>query len=38
MKNKVALDLVYIRNRSLWLDVKIMASTLPVMIGKKGAH
>ncbi|HYW49614.1 MAG TPA: sugar transferase [Gemmatimonadaceae bacterium] len=38
VKNKVALDLVYIRNRSIWLDLKIMALTLPVMIGKKGAH
>ena len=38
VKNKVALDLVYIRTRSIWLDVRIMASTVPVMIGKKGAH
>ena len=38
VKNKVALDLVYITNRSLWLDVKIMANTLPVMVGRKGAH
>jgi lipopolysaccharide/colanic/teichoic acid biosynthesis glycosyltransferase len=38
VKNKVALDLEYITNRSLWLDLKIMASTLPVMIGRKGAH
>ena len=38
VKSKVALDLEYITNRSLWLDLKIMASTLPVMIGRKGAH
>ena len=38
VKNKVKLDLVYIANRSIWLDVKIMANTLPVMIGRKGAH
>ena len=38
VKNKVALDLEYINNRSLWLDLKIMANTLPVMIGRKGAH
>ena len=38
VKSKVALDLEYITNRSLWLDMKIMASTLPVMIGRKGAH
>ena len=38
VKNKVKLDLVYIANRSIWLDVKIMVNTLPVMIGRKGAH
>lgn len=38
VKNKVALDLEYITNRSIWLDIRIMASTLPVMIGRKGAH
>jgi lipopolysaccharide/colanic/teichoic acid biosynthesis glycosyltransferase len=38
VKNKVALDLEYIGKRSLWLDLKIMLSTVPVMIGKKGAH
>jgi lipopolysaccharide/colanic/teichoic acid biosynthesis glycosyltransferase len=38
VKNKVALDLEYINNRSIWLDVKIMSRTLPVMIGRKGAH
>ena len=38
VKSKVALDLEYITNRSLWLDMKIMAGTLPVMIGRKGAH
>ena len=38
VKNKVALDLVYIANRSIWMDLKIMANTLPVMVGRKGAH
>jgi lipopolysaccharide/colanic/teichoic acid biosynthesis glycosyltransferase len=38
VKNKVALDLEYINNRSVWLDLKIMSRTLPVMIGRKGAH
>ena len=37
VKSKVALDLEYITNRSLWLDLKIMSRTLPVMIGRKGA-
>jgi lipopolysaccharide/colanic/teichoic acid biosynthesis glycosyltransferase len=38
VKNKVALDLEYISNRSIWLDFRIMLHTLPVMIGRKGAH
>jgi lipopolysaccharide/colanic/teichoic acid biosynthesis glycosyltransferase len=38
VKNKVALDLEYIANRSLWLDLKIMLHTPLVMIGRKGAH
>ena len=38
VKRKVALDLEYIRDRSVWKDVLIMARTLPVMIGRKGAH
>jgi lipopolysaccharide/colanic/teichoic acid biosynthesis glycosyltransferase len=38
VKNKVTLDLEYIARRSVWFDVKIMLSTLPVMLGQKGAH
>ncbi|MCC7054115.1 MAG: sugar transferase [Gemmatimonadaceae bacterium] len=38
VKNKVALDLEYIAGRSLWMDLRIMASTPFVMIGRKGAH
>ena len=38
VKKKVALDLEYIAARSLWLDLKIMASTIPVMIGRRGAR
>jgi len=38
VKNKVALDLEYIANRSVWVDLKIMARTPLVMIGRKGAH
>ncbi len=38
VKNKVALDLEYIAKRSLWMDIRIMSRTLPVMIGRKGAH
>lgn len=38
VKRKVALDLEYIRERSVWKDLAIMARTIPVMIGRKGAH
>jgi lipopolysaccharide/colanic/teichoic acid biosynthesis glycosyltransferase len=38
VKNKVALDLEYIARRSVWFDLRIMVSTLPVMLGQKGAH
>jgi lipopolysaccharide/colanic/teichoic acid biosynthesis glycosyltransferase len=37
VRRKVVLDLEYIRNRSTAEDLKIMARTLPVMIGKKGS-
>jgi lipopolysaccharide/colanic/teichoic acid biosynthesis glycosyltransferase len=37
VKRKVGLDLEYIRRRSAIEDLKIMARTVPVMIGKKGA-
>ncbi|MCU0649407.1 MAG: sugar transferase [Gemmatimonadaceae bacterium] len=38
VKRKVALDLEYIRHRSIWHDLAIMLRTVPVMIGRKGAH
>jgi lipopolysaccharide/colanic/teichoic acid biosynthesis glycosyltransferase len=37
VRRKVVLDLEYIRSRSTVEDLKIMARTLPVMIGKKGS-
>lgn len=37
VRRKVVLDLEYIRNRSTVEDLRIMAKTLPVMIGKKGS-
>jgi lipopolysaccharide/colanic/teichoic acid biosynthesis glycosyltransferase len=37
VRRKVVLDLEYIRNRPTVEDLKIMARTLPVMIGKKGS-
>ena len=38
VRKKVAFDLEYIRTQSLWLDVKIMCLTIPVMVFKRGAH
>ena len=37
VQRKVALDLEYIRSRSAVADLKIMALTLPVMVGRRGA-
>jgi len=37
VRKKVSLDLEYIGRRSVARDILIMARTLPVMIGKKGA-
>ena len=37
VRKKVSLDLEYIRRRSAAEDFRIMARTVPVMIGKKGA-
>lgn len=37
VRTKVVFDLEYIRRRSTLEDLRIMAKTLPVMIGKKGS-
>ena len=37
VKRKVALDLEYIKSRSAIADLRIMALTLPVMVGRRGA-
>ncbi len=34
----VRLDLTYIQNRSVWLDLKIMLETVKVMIKPNGAY
>jgi lipopolysaccharide/colanic/teichoic acid biosynthesis glycosyltransferase len=33
----VELDLDYVAHQSLWLDMKILARTVPVVVGRKGA-
>jgi lipopolysaccharide/colanic/teichoic acid biosynthesis glycosyltransferase len=38
VRNKVTLDLEYIRRRSVAQDLVIMAKTMPVMVLRKGAQ
>lgn len=35
---RVDLDVWYVRNWSLWTDIMIILSTIPVLFGKKGAY
>ena len=37
VRRKVALDLTYVRRQSVLEDLRIMALTLPVMVGRRGA-
>ena len=34
----VKLDIYYIENWSLWLDIKILLKTIPVVLSSKGAY
>lgn len=36
--DRLRLDIAYIRNRSLWLDVQILFRTIGAVISRKGAH
>lgn len=36
--DRLRLDIAYIRNRSLWLDVQILVRTVGAVISRKGAH
>jgi lipopolysaccharide/colanic/teichoic acid biosynthesis glycosyltransferase len=37
VREKVRFDLEYLRRRNLWVDLQIMARTIPVMLFKRGA-
>ncbi len=37
VRKKVQFDLEYLQRRSVWVDLKIMARTIPVMLFKRGA-
>ena len=36
-EEKIVYDIEYIKNRSVWLDIKILFGTVRVMVGRKGA-
>jgi lipopolysaccharide/colanic/teichoic acid biosynthesis glycosyltransferase len=38
VKKKVHFDLEYLQRRNLWIDLQIMARTIPVMLLKRGAR
>lgn len=35
---QVQMDVAYIRERSLWADIKLLAKTLPAVVGGRGAY
>jgi len=35
---QVEMDVTYVRNRSLWLDFRLMLKTIPAVFGMKGAY
>ncbi|PKN88320.1 MAG: sugar transferase [Chloroflexi bacterium HGW-Chloroflexi-8] len=37
-QQRVQLDMYYIRNWSIWLDVQLLIQTIPAVISKKGAY
>jgi lipopolysaccharide/colanic/teichoic acid biosynthesis glycosyltransferase len=38
VRKKVEYDLEYIESQGLWMDLRVMVLTLPVMVFRKGAH
>jgi exopolysaccharide production protein ExoY len=37
-RRRVAIDVIYVRKRSLLLDLKILIMTVPAILTRKGAH
>ncbi len=37
-RRRVALDVTYARSKSLWLDLKILAATVPAVLLRKGSY
>jgi exopolysaccharide biosynthesis polyprenyl glycosylphosphotransferase len=37
-EERVRLDMFYIRNYSIWLDLQLIAQTIPVVLGGRGAY
>ena len=37
-QKRVELDLFYAKHKSLWLDIKIILKTIPVVLSRKGAY
>jgi undecaprenyl-phosphate galactose phosphotransferase len=35
---RLRLDIAYIRNRGLWLDLQILFRTIGAVVSRKGAH
>ena len=38
VRKKVGLDLEYLEHRSLWIDLRIMVKTIPVMVFRRGSQ
>jgi lipopolysaccharide/colanic/teichoic acid biosynthesis glycosyltransferase len=37
-EERVKMDMYYIRNWTIWLDLYVMIATIPAVLGRKGAY
>ena len=37
-RRRVAMDCVYARRKSAWLDIRVIAATLPAVLAKRGSY